>query len=114
MLGIAVTSWLSWVAGTAIGAMFGNGPLENFPAIEASLSFMLPALFLSFLLASFKRQYSLTVIASLTGALLGALLFSIPVAILAGIGGGCLAALLQPTPEVSTEQDKARQQESAP
>lgn len=48
MLGIAVTSWLSWVLGTAIGAIFGNGPLENYPAIEASLSFMLPALFLSF------------------------------------------------------------------
>ncbi|CNI05727.1 AzlC family ABC transporter permease [Yersinia mollaretii] len=114
MLGIALTSWLSWVAGTAVGAMFGNGPLENFPAIEASLSFMLPALFLSFLLASFKRQYSLTVIASLSGALLGALLFSIPVAILAGIGGGCLAALLQPAPEVTTEPPENSKQESAP
>lgn len=114
MLGIAFTSWLSWVAGTAIGAMFGNGPLENYPAIEASLSFMLPALFLSFLLASFKRQYSLTVIASLTGALLGVLLFSIPVAILAGIGGGCLAALLQPVPEAVIENNESDKEEPKP
>ena len=114
MLGIAFTSWLSWVAGTAIGAMFGNGPLENYPAIEASLSFMLPALFLSFLLASFKRQYSLTVIASLSGALLGAVLFSIPVAILAGISAGCLAALLQPTPVVVTEHSEHNEQEPTP
>lgn len=34
MLGIAFTSWLSWVAGTAIGAMFGNGPLENFRRLK--------------------------------------------------------------------------------
>ena len=43
MLGIALCSWLSWVAGTALGALFGNGPLEQFPVIEASLAFMLPA-----------------------------------------------------------------------
>ncbi|AVJ18937.1 AzlC family ABC transporter permease [Serratia rhizosphaerae] len=97
MLGIALSSWLAWVAGTALGALFGNGPLEQFPVIEASLSFMLPALFLSFLLAAFTRPQSLIIAASLAGALLGLLCFSIPAAILSGIGAGCLAALLQPT-----------------
>lgn len=48
MIGIALCSWLSWVFGTAVGALFGNGPLKAYPAIEASLTFMLPALFLSF------------------------------------------------------------------
>ena len=96
MLGIALCSWLSWVAGTALGALFGNGPLEQFPVIEASLAFMLPALFLSFLLAAFRRPQSLTIAAALAGALLGVVLFSIPVAILAGIGAGCVAALFQP------------------
>ncbi|MCR0996649.1 AzlC family ABC transporter permease [Serratia rubidaea] len=96
MLGIALSSWLSWVAGTALGALFGNGPLEQFPVIEASLSFMLPALFLSFLLAAFTRPQSAIVAASLAGALLGLLCFSIPAAILCGIGAGCLAALLTP------------------
>ncbi|HFK7188165.1 TPA: AzlC family ABC transporter permease [Serratia odorifera] len=96
MLGIALCSWLSWVAGTALGALFGNGPLAQFPVIEASLAFMLPALFLSFLLAAFTRPQSLIITLSLIGALLGVVFFSIPVAILAGIGAGCLAALLQP------------------
>ncbi|MNI27665.1 Inner membrane protein YgaZ [compost metagenome] len=97
MLGISLCSWLSWVAGTAIGALFGNGPLEQYPVVEASLSFMLPALFLSFLLAAFRRPQSLTIVAALAGALLGVVLFSIPVAILAGISAGCIAALFQPT-----------------
>lgn len=100
MLGIALSSWLSWIVGTAVGALFGNGPLADYPVIEASLSFMLPALFLSFLLASFRRRQSLTVASALIGALVGVTLFSIPVAILAGIGGGCLAALLYPQPEL--------------
>ena len=56
---------------------------------------MLPALFMSFLLASFQRQQSLCVTAALAGALGGILLFSIPAAILAGIVCGCLTALLQ-------------------
>lgn len=95
MCGIALTSWLAWVFGTVIGALFGNGPLENYPAVEASLTFMLPALFLSFLLAAFKRPQSLVFVASLAGALGGLLFWSIPVAILCGLGAGCIAALLQ-------------------
>ncbi len=94
MMGIAACSWLSWVAGTAVGALFGNGPLENYPTVEAALAFMLPALFLSFLLAAFQRRQSLILAAALAGSLAGLLLVSIPMAILAGIGGGCLGALI--------------------
>lgn len=104
MCGIALSSWLSWVFGTAVGALFGNGPLEDFPAIEAALGFMLPALFLSFLLAAFKRQQSGVFVASLTGALGGLLFWSIPAAIACGLGAGCFAALLQrPVPPSATE-----------
>jgi 4-azaleucine resistance transporter AzlC len=95
MIGIAFSSWFSWVLGTALGAWSGNGLLDNFPAVEAALGFMLPALFLSFLLASFQRKQSWTVTAALAGALLGVTLVSIPVAILAGIVCGCLAALVE-------------------
>ena len=95
MCGIALSSWLSWVFGTAVGALFGNGPLENYPAVEAALGFMLPALFLSFLLAAFKRQQGGVFVASLAGALGGLLFWSIPAAIGCGLGAGCLAALLQ-------------------
>ncbi|ROR05777.1 AzlC family ABC transporter permease [Erwinia sp. JUb26] len=96
MLGIAFCSWLSWVAGTVAGAWSGNGLLDDYPAVEGALTFMLPALFLSFLLASFQRRQSFTVIAALAGALAGMMLFSIPVAILSGIVTGCLAGLLPP------------------
>ena len=96
MLGVAVSSWLSWAIGTLIGALFGNGPLVAYPAVEAALTFMLPALFLSFLLASFKRRQNPVVILALGGALLGLLLSSIPMAILAGIGSGCVAAVFLP------------------
>ncbi|HBI09362.1 MAG TPA: hypothetical protein DDY57_04270 [Franconibacter pulveris] len=95
MLGIAFCSWFSWVLGTLVGAYSGSGLLEGYPAVEAALGFMLPALFMSFLLASFQRKQSLSVAASLTGALLGVTLFSIPAAILAGIVCGCLTALVE-------------------
>lgn len=95
MIGISFSSWFSWVLGTALGSWSGNGLLDNLPAVEAALSFMLPALFLSFLLASFKRKQSWTVTAALAGALSGVTLVSIPAAILAGIVCGCLAALVQ-------------------
>lgn len=95
MIGIAFCSWLSWVTGTLLGAYSGNGLLEGYPAIEAAMSFMLPALFMSFLLVSFQRAQSLSVAASLTGAVLGVTLFSIPVAILAGIVCGCLVAVIE-------------------
>jgi predicted branched-subunit amino acid permease len=75
MLGIAFTSWASWVFGTLIGAYSGSGLLVDFPAVEAALGFMLPALFMSFLLASFQRKQSLSVTAALAGALGGIFCF---------------------------------------
>lgn len=96
MLGIAFCSWFSWVVGTVAGAWSGNGLLDDYPAVEAALTFMLPALFLSFLLASFQRRQGVTVAAALTGSVAGMMLFSIPVAILSGIVAGCLAGLLPP------------------
>lgn len=95
MIGIALFSWLSWVAGTVLGAFSGSGLLEGYPAVESALGFMLPALFMSFLLASFQRRQTPSVTAALLGALAGLMLFSIPAAILAGIGSGCVAALIQ-------------------
>jgi len=95
MCGIALASWLAWVLGTAAGTLLGDGPLNDYPAVEASLTFMLPALFLSFLLAAFKRQQSLVFVASLAGALGGLLIWSIPVSILCGLAAGCAAALIQ-------------------
>ncbi len=104
MLGIAFTSWGSWVFGTLIGAYSGNGLLTDYPAVEAALGFMLPALFMSFLLASFQRKQSLSVTAALAGALGGIILVSIPAAILAGIVCGCLTALIQASLQGKTHE----------
>ncbi|WP_368288079.1 L-valine exporter subunit YgaZ, partial [Escherichia coli] len=71
MIGIAFSSWSSWVFGTVIGAFSGSGLLQGYPAVEAALGFMLPALFMSFLLASFQRKQSLCVTAAVVGALAG-------------------------------------------
>ncbi|QWA12189.1 AzlC family ABC transporter permease [Sodalis ligni] len=104
MLSVAACSWGSWVLGTAAGALCGNGPLNAYPALEAALTFMLPALFLGFLLAAFQRRQAPVLAAALTGALAGLLLLSIPMAILAGIGGGCLAALAVPGKTAAKER----------
>ncbi|WP_434525536.1 AzlC family ABC transporter permease [Photorhabdus asymbiotica] len=106
MVAIAICSWLAWVIGTAAGAFLSNGYLESYPAVEAAMTFMLPALFLSFLLASCRKQNSYCVVAALTGALLGITFFSIPIAILAGIVGGCTAALLQPRNSCNSISDQ--------
>ncbi|TKI05293.1 AzlC family ABC transporter permease [Martelella alba] len=98
MISVAACAWGSWVAGTVLGALSGNGRLNAYPAVEAALTFMLPALFLSFLLAAVGRRQSLVLAAALLGSLAGMLLVSIPAAILAGIGAGCLAALFGPAP----------------
>jgi predicted branched-subunit amino acid permease len=58
--------------------LFGSGLLTDFPAVEAALGFMLPALFMSFLLASFQRKQSLSVTAALAGALGGSSCFPFP------------------------------------
>lgn len=95
MLGVALCSWLAWISGTLAGALSGDGMLAGYPALEAALGFMLPALFMSFLLASFRRNQRFCVSAALAGALLGVTLFSIPAAIISGIGAGCVAAMMQ-------------------
>ena len=94
-MGFVFCSWSWGLFGAVRGAFSGGGLLQGFPAVEAALGFMLPALFMSFLLASFQRKQSLCVTAALVGALAGVTLFSIPVAILAGIVCGCLTALIQ-------------------
>ena len=56
MLGIGAAAYLSWVSGTMVGALAGGGALAGFPAVQAALGFMLPALFLSLLLAILNRS----------------------------------------------------------
>ncbi len=39
MIGIAFSSWSSWVFGTVIGAFSGSGLLQGYPAVEACIRF---------------------------------------------------------------------------
>jgi len=54
--GLETGAYLSWVSGTAIGAILGDQVLKNYPVIESTLSFALPALFLSLFLSIFDPK----------------------------------------------------------
>lgn len=93
MLGIGAAAYLSWVGGTAVGALAGGGALAAYPAVEAALSFMLPALFLSLLLAVLSRR-QLPVVATAGLVCVGvALAANVTAGILAGMTAGALAGI---------------------
>lgn len=94
MAGLGVGAWMSWVGGTGLGAWAGAGAFTDWPAIEAGLSFMLPALFLSLLLAVASRATLSAVIVAGVATVLGALVFSATGAILTGMIAGALAGVL--------------------
>lgn len=86
MFGLGLGAYAAWVSGTVVGAYAGGGALESWPAVNAGLGFMLPALFLALLLSILNRRQlpviavaaAVTVIATLTvsptsGILLGML-----------------------------------------
>ena len=56
MFGLGLGAYASWVAGTVVGAYAGGGALESWPAANAGLGFMLPALFLALLLSILGRR----------------------------------------------------------
>lgn len=55
MLGLAAGAYGAWLVGTVAGAYAGGGALEGWPAVNAGLGFMLPALFLALLLSLLTR-----------------------------------------------------------
>jgi 4-azaleucine resistance transporter AzlC len=94
MFGIATGAYASWVLGTAAGAMAGGGALQDWPALDAGLGFMLPALFLALLLSILTRP-QLPAIASAGLVTVGATLLWSPTAgILTGMVAGALTGLL--------------------
>ncbi len=76
MFGLGLGAYASWVSGTVVGAYAGGGALEGWPAVNAGLGFMLPALFLALLVIMVAG--AVTVVATLaisatSGILLGML-----------------------------------------
>lgn len=90
MFGLGLGAYAAWLAGTAAGAVAGGGALEAWPAVNAALGFMLPALFLALLLSILTRA-AVPVIA-LAGAVTAAL--ALWVSPTAGILGGMVAGAL--------------------
>lgn len=97
MFGLGLAAYGAWVSGTVAGALAGGGALAAFPAVEAGLGFMLPALFLALLLSILSRaQLPVIAVAGLVtvgvtlaqGATAGILL-----GMLAGALSGALAGL---------------------
>ncbi len=95
MAGMGVAAWVTWVSGTLVGASAGAGALADRPALEASLGFMLPALFLALLLSIASRESLPAVLGAVVATVLGALVFSTTGAILAGMIGGAIVGMLK-------------------
>lgn len=96
--GIGLGAYLSWLSGTVVGAVLGGGAFERWPAVDAALGFLLPALFLSLLLAMFERRHWPAVVAAAAGFALGAALFTPSTGILLGMLAGGLAGAVAAAP----------------
>lgn len=90
MLGIGVSSFLAWGLGTALGAMTGGGALSAYPAVEAALGFMLPALFLALLLSILDRRQVPVVVAAGGTCAVVALTTGATAGVLAGMVAGAV------------------------
>jgi 4-azaleucine resistance transporter AzlC len=94
MLGLGATAYLSWVLGTALGAWAGGGALSAFPALEAGLGFMLPALFLALLLSILSRPHYPVILVAGLATVAMTLLVSSTWGIMAGMIMGALAGVI--------------------
>lgn len=55
--GLAGAAYAAWVGGTWLGAVAGAAALQDWPAVDAGLGFMLTALFLALLLSIMRRAH---------------------------------------------------------
>ena len=95
MFGLGLGAYAAWVLGTVVGAYAGGGALEGWPAVNAGLGFMLPALFLALLLSILSRR-QLPVIAVAGAVTVAATLtISATSGILMGMLAGALTGLVR-------------------
>ncbi|TCM60252.1 4-azaleucine resistance transporter AzlC [Acinetobacter calcoaceticus] len=95
MLGLSLFSWLSWSMGSLLGGLFAN-QMQYLPAfIQAALDFLLPALFLSFLLAAFEKKHSLVVMVTLVSSAMACYWINLSAAIFIGIISGICAGIFK-------------------
>lgn len=93
MFGLGLGAYAAWLSGTAVGAWAGGGALENWPAVEAALGFMLPALFLALLLSILSRRQMPAIAVAVAATVAVTLIWSGTAGILAGMVAGALSGL---------------------
>ncbi|MBL9055147.1 MAG: AzlC family ABC transporter permease [Rhodobacteraceae bacterium] len=93
MFGLGLGAYASWVSGTALGAWAGGGALAGYPAIEAGLGFLLPALFLALLLSILTRVQLPVIAVAAAATVAVTLLWSGTAGIMAGMVAGALAGV---------------------
>jgi len=95
MLGLSFTSWASWAFGSFVGAMFADQTHLMPKFLQASFDFLLPALFLIFLLAAFEKKNLHIIISALLFSALGYLWLGLSFVIFSGIIAGMIVALVK-------------------
>lgn len=95
MFGLGLAAYAAWVLGTVVGAYAGGGALEGWPAVNAGLGFMLPALFLALLLSILSRaQLPVIVVAGLV-TIAATLAVSATSGVLLGMLAGAVTGLVR-------------------
>jgi 4-azaleucine resistance transporter AzlC len=95
MFGLGLAAYAAWVSGTVVGAYVGGGALEGWPALNAGLGFMLPALFLALLLSILSRRQLPVIAVSAVVTVAATLTISATSGILLGMLAGAAAGVLR-------------------
>ncbi|MCR6631435.1 MAG: AzlC family ABC transporter permease [Magnetospirillum sp.] len=96
LLGVQVAAYGAWLVGTVAGAHAGAWGGARWPAVDAGLAFVLPALFLALLAQSLDRRH-LPLLATAAGvALLASIWLPGHAAMLGGMVAGALVAAGSP------------------
>jgi 4-azaleucine resistance transporter AzlC len=94
MFGLGLGAYVSWLAGTVVGALAGGGALEGWPTVQAGLSFMLPALFLALLLSLLTRAQVPVIMVAAAVTVAVTFAWSGTAGLLAGMLAGALTGVL--------------------
>lgn len=93
MFGIAAGPYFAWLSGTALGALFG-GVLGAWPAVDAAMGFLMPALFLAMVLSLLTREHIPVVVVTILAAVPLIVLISPTVGIIGAMIIGAVSSLL--------------------
>jgi 4-azaleucine resistance transporter AzlC len=61
-VGLQIGAYASWIGGTVLGCIFGEQIGDNFPILNESLNFILPALFFTILLSMDKASAAIPIL----------------------------------------------------